>query len=699
MHLFAAPDDPDVFEFNVSIQAFAIGERFNEPLPLDPGLIHARPGLHHGKPYPSDSIDFPVVIRRVNRAPLIFVDVDHYSATQMQDDVNLYGVSVIDPDARAQDEFEVVISVESDSGGGAVAFAGTQGQGERELEFVRSSFSVSLFPSGTYVQKRMTLAELNVELQDLFFIFRDVNWYGTTGVSISVSDLGNRGWNINRYSDMYHEDISPQSVALKGGTMTIVPEDTLWHHSLFAQDFTWELYGKVMSSFDDIRPTTFGTTPPPPTFQPYDLESAFDGLLFRNDYLGDNISAGVDDPSWGAENASDRPLCSFSIGSDGRLKFTLLSEEGRLQGTGRALLEEGTWYHLALIVRRRSRDVDIPPAESEADTTLGEVAIYVDKKLDAAYRWRAPQRFVGPTRRSALQVSVGKSAGLVLSRARLWPRALEAGDLAQCAEPLGSVAGGPEGLGDARPRETLRPFPHLVGAEALDSPALSFSFGGSLAEASRRAHVLSTGSWSFVADSPPACLGLTQAPYDNFFEYCVAYDHAFSRNMGEGNTGEPYYFWQSPQAYQSLDMQLYASAGVKSVEAGELTAGTFLSVHRSFVNEPPRIVMLEPRSGLLHVFEDHANFMSFMVKHKAAENLVDRDLTVFLSTSHGRVRTISSAAIPKSSLDGKRVEFTAKLHELNAFLSQLQYLPDPNYNGPDLMDMLVTDGAARLNWS
>ena len=132
MHLFAAPDDPDVFEFNVSIQAFAIGERFNEPLPLDPGLIHARPGLHHGKPYPSDSIDFPVVIRRVNRAPLIFVDVDHYSATQMQDDVNLYGVSVIDPDARAQDEFEVVISVESDSGGGAVAFAGTQGQGERE---------------------------------------------------------------------------------------------------------------------------------------------------------------------------------------------------------------------------------------------------------------------------------------------------------------------------------------------------------------------------------------------------------------------------------------------------------------------------------------------------------------------------------------------------------------------------------------
>ena len=158
----------------------------------------------------------------------------------------------------------------------------------------------------------------------------------------------------------------------------------------------------------------------------------------------------------------------------------------------------------------------------------------MDKKLDAAYRWRAPQRFVGPTRRSALQVSVGKSGGLVLSCARLWPRALEAGDLAQCDEPLGSVAGGPEGLGDARPRETHHPFPHLVGVQALDAPALSFSFGGSLAEASRRARVLSTGSWSFVADSPPPCLGLTQTPYDSFFEYCVAYDHAFSGKMEDG---------------------------------------------------------------------------------------------------------------------------------------------------------------------
>ena len=541
----------------------------------------------------------------------------------------------------------------------------------------------------------MTLADLNVALQDLFFIFRDANWFGTTGVSISVSDLGNRGWNVNRYSDMYHQDIAPQSVALKGGTLTIVPDDALWYHSLYSQDFTWEIYGKVMAVASRVQSTTFGTTPPPPIFQPYDLESAHDGLLFRNDFLGDNVSSGVDDPFWGEENETDKPLCSLSIGSDGRLKFALLSEDGRLQGSGTTVFEEGTWYHVALVVRRRSRDVEISPAESEADTTQGEVALYVDKKLDAAFPWRAPQRYIGPARGSVLQVSVGQSGGLALSRARLWARALEPGDLARCEEPLGSAAGGPEGLGDARPRETHPPFPNLVGIAAPDAPALSFSFGGSLAETARRARIMSTGSWSFVVDTPPQCLGLTEVPYDNFFEYCVAYDHDLVGMLEEGGDRQPY-MWHSPQAYETRDMDSYASASVRSVEGGELMTSTFLAVHRSFVNEPPRIVMLEPRSGLLNVYEDHASFMSFLVKHKAAENLVDRDLTVFLSTSHGRMRTISSAAMPMSSLDGKRIEFTAKLHELNAFLSQLQYLPDPNYNGPDLMDMLVTDGVPLL---
>ena len=543
------------------------------------------------------------------------------------------------------------------------------------------------------MHKRMSLFELNFALQDLLFIFRDANWFGVTGIAISISDLGNRGWWVNRYSDMYHEDVSPQAVALKGGTMTIVPDDALEHHSLLSQDFTWEVYCKVMPDVSTMRSTTFGTTPPPPVYQPYDLESAYGGLLFRNGYMGNNASSGVDDPFWGGDNMTDRPLASFSIGHDGRLKFTLLSEDGRLQGSGRAYLQEGTWHHVALVVRRQSRDVDVAPADSEADTTQGEVALYVDNKLDAAYAWRAPQRFVGPTVGNVLQLSVGHSGGLVLSRARLWTRALEPGDLARCAEPLGSVAGGPEGLGDSRPSETHAPFPRSVGTQALKDPVLSFNFGGSLAESAGRARIMSTGSWSFVVDSPPQCLGLTEAPYDNLFEYCVTYDHAV-----DGDGTEQPYFWHSPQAFEERgDMRSYASAGVQSMEGGELTATAFLAVHRSFVNEPPRIMMLEPRSGHLHVFEDHGNFMSFRVKHKASENLVDRALTVFLSTSHGSMRTISSAAIPKSSVDGKRIEFSAKLFELNAFLSQLQYRPDPNYNGPDLMDMLVTDGVPLLH--
>ena len=539
----------------------------------------------------------------------------------------------------------------------------------------------------------MTLAELNVALQDLSFIFQDANWFGVTGVSISVSDLGNRGWRVNHYSDMYHEDISPQAVALKGGTMTIVPDDPLVYHKLFSQDFTWEVYLKVLPNVDKMQPTTRATTPPPPPFQPYDLESAYDGLLFRNNYLGQNLSSGIDEPSWGEENMTDKPLCSFSIGNDGRLKFTLLSEDGRLQGSGQAFLEEGAWYHVALVVRRRSRDSDEAPPDSDADATQGEVALYVDNKLDAAYRWRAPQRYVGPDKGSVLQLSA--RGGLVLSRARLWPIALEAGDLARCEEPLGSVAGGPEGLGDVRPNESHHPFPRLVGIQAPHAPALSFSFGGSLAETALRGHIASTGSWSFVVDSPPQCLRLTEAPYDSLFEYCVTYDHSLA---GEGDTDHQPYFWHSLQAYEnSMDMHSYARAGLQVMEAGELMATTFLAVHRSFVNEPPRIRMLEPRSGHLHLFEDHGNFISFEVRHKAAENLVDRALTVFFSTSHGKVRTISSAAMPKTSVDGKRVEFTAKLHELNAFLSQLQYLPDPNYNGPDLLDMLVTDGVPLFN--
>lgn len=43
-------------------------------------------------------------------------------------------------------------------------------------------------------------------------------------------------------------------------------------------------------------------------------------------------------------------------------------------------------------------------------------------------------------------------------------------------------------------------------------------------------------------------------------------------------------------------------------------------------------------------------------------------------------------------LDGKRLEYTAWLYELNTFLAQLEFLPDPNYNGPDELVVMITDG-------
>lgn len=78
--IFAGPEDPDIFEFNISITAYALGQRFNEPLPFNPGTPGARP-----EGFPSDMIQFPVVVRRVNRRPFFFVDVPHFSVSQMQD--------------------------------------------------------------------------------------------------------------------------------------------------------------------------------------------------------------------------------------------------------------------------------------------------------------------------------------------------------------------------------------------------------------------------------------------------------------------------------------------------------------------------------------------------------------------------------------------------------------------------------------
>ena len=167
-----------------------------------------------------------------------------------------------------------------------------------------------------------------------------------------------------------------------------------------------------------------------------------------------------------------------------------------------------------------------------------------------------------------------------------------------------------------------------------------------------------------------------------------------------------------------------------------LTAETFLAVHRSFVNEPPRLLRLPPL-GHLQVFEDHKQrlsvnsvlyalsprFVAFQVMHKASEQLVERMLTCFLSARHGRLAlrspcstsfrakdSISKPQVANISLDGKRMDYRSGLYEVNDFLAQVQYFPDANYYGPDELEatkivslhkkqVLLTDGEYSVNSS
>lgn len=143
---------------------------------------------------------------------------------------------------------------------------------------------------------------------------------------------------------------------------------------------------------------------------------------------------------------------------------------------------------------------------------------------------------------------------------------------------------------------------------------------------------------------------------------------------------------------------------LQSQAGGAMTASTFLAVHRSFVNERPQITLREPKSGMLQVFEDHAQFVSFSVTHKATELLVDREITAFIRVSHGKIQSISAenettVTTHSQSHDGKRLEYRAYLYELNIFLAQVQFMPDPNYFGPDELLLMVTDGQYVVNAS
>jgi hypothetical protein len=138
---------------------------------------------------------------------------------------------------------------------------------------------------------------------------------------------------------------------------------------------------------------------------------------------------------------------------------------------------------------------------------------------------------------------------------------------------------------------------------------------------------------------------------------------------------------------------------VKSNSDVGLKASTLIAVHRSFVNEPPKISLLEPTSGILRTFEDHAAYVSFIVDHKAADQLVGRTLRATLKVSHGHLRTLTDAASVRLSPDGRQIEYQASLYKLNDFLAQIEYAPDPNYFGDDKLFITVTDLEFYVNSS
>jgi len=616
--LFGTAYDPDIFNFDVFIEVVTFGQLFNEPLP------------HDLSPYPTDTTEFSVTYRRVNRAPNIFVHTSHFSSSQLNPTLLLPGISVADPDARDDAMFEVKLTVDPDTAGGALSFAGVQ--------------HVS-------ITKNMTLTSLNRYLQDLTFVFQDELWFGVTGITLEVSDLGNRGWVVDAFHDMYHGDTKPQVLSLRGGTATFVPEDPERYFAMFSSDITWEAHCKRH------EPHSSQTSP---------LET-----MFRNYEDVTNSTNG------------SHPLLAMTIDADGYLSVVVHSDLGHeLGGVGRTQLNVSKWYHLAVVVQRLHHGTSFG---ARFDSTVGEVALYVDGELDTAWPIVAagPQRaHYGPVQ-NAFAIAGGSSGGLAVSRARVWRRALQPGELGRCYDPLSPVGGGPEGVGEMRP-----------GADGKDEHGLAFSFSldGSLVEARQRAWAKPTGVWSFVVDSPPRCAGLTESPYDNAFEQCATYDRTIRPSLANTSGLVPY-FWHSPQAYAGMTegMEPYANNQVSSFYGRGLHASMFFAVYRSFVNEAPKIHILEPAGGMVQTLEDNPTYVSLQVTHKATDQLVGRPLIGTLRVEHGFVRTISAAAVVRMEFDRRQIEYRAPIYDLNDFLAQIEYVPDPNYVGDDELLFEVTD--------
>lgn len=641
-HIFALPSDPDSFTYGIVVTVVALGLRFDEPLPEDLGG------------FPQDDASFSVEFRRVNARPLIFLNVDHFAATQLDVAVPMPGLSIMDPDAGQRDYFEVTLEVNADAVGGAFVFAGLE---------------------RTFLKLRMSLERLNDELENLQFVFKDNVWTGVTDVKVTVSDMGNRGWTMERYDDMYHRETKPKVLTLRGAAVSFVPEATRRYFSLFSGDFTMEFFVKRVGSLPGVETTSF-TTPAPPRLGERDMGED----MLRN---------------WAHEAVPDaeRPRFAIAVDGEGRVQVLLHSDAGHeVGGKSNSTLEVGTWRHVAVVVRRMSR---IAAPEMRRDTTAGEVVLYLDGHLEVVWELSAEHAFYGPATGSFLVVAgsrQGDAEGLSLSRARLWSRALLPGELGRCEEPA-----------RIEPEDEQCDGATAHAKSDAETLAFSFNFQGDLAETGRRAAARPVGAWSFDVDSPPPCSALTGSPHWYAFEHCACYDHTLQRQMG-GKAGEQY-FWHSPQAVvmEGEGLDAFTHTRVEADRRKALNASTRLAIHRRFVNEPPRIRLLEPRSGVLYVLEDHQGYVSFQVAHKAVEQLVPKSMTCRLHVTHGYVRPLAVAAMVRSGLDSaverRSIEFRSPLSDLNDFLAQLEYTPDPNFAGADEMTLSVSDGEFAINTS
>jgi hypothetical protein len=77
-----------------------------------------------------------------------------------------------------------------------------------------------------------------------------------------------------------------------------------------------------------------------------------------------------------------------------------------------------------------------------------------------------------------------------------------------------------------------------------------------------------------------------------------------------------------------------------------------------------------------------------------------RPILVSLGVSHGHLRSLSHRGVARlSSADRKTIEYRGPLLDVNDFLAQVEYAPDSNYAGPDLVVIGVSDMEFTVNFT